>query len=321
MPQIIILYLKKAGKLTEGLLFLAGLKVFLPKLFKRQCVRYVCIVVLIAGVFYNNFSMSDTHAAPKGQELEKTLDVDDSEVIPVIEGNLIASKGVLIPEKTEGPTITVSTKGHSPGKDAITHFNLGVYHQKQGNTIKAIEEYENVLNLDPNNAEAHNNLGVIYKEQGDLDKAVEHYQFVLTSNPGMDEVHNNLGVIYYLRGDQKEAVKEYQKALELNPDNLMCRINLGLVYKTQGMDLKAIDTLETVLSVEPFHEEAHYNLAILYEELGHQEMAIWHYTRFVNNAGKGYPDLTERVTRHIKDLKVTSGEVIREFDRMGNPAY
>jgi hypothetical protein len=66
------------------------------------------------------------------------------------------------------------------------------------------------------------------------------------------------------------------------------------------------------LSEQPFHAEAHYNLAIIYEELGHLERAIWHYTRFVDNAGKGYPDLTERVTRHIKDLKVTSGEVLRE---------
>ncbi|MHC4322124.1 MAG: hypothetical protein ACYST3_07600, partial [Planctomycetota bacterium] len=66
-------------------------------------------------------------------------------------------------------------------------------------------------------------------------------------------------------------------------------------------------------------------LAILYEELGHLEAAIQHYTRFVNNAGKGYPDLAERVAGHIEDLKVTSFEVVRKEEISvfpgGNQAY
>ncbi len=312
MQQIIVLYLKKTGELAKSLLFFAGLMMLLPKLSARQSVRAVCVAVLIVGAFHLSCNVSDIYAAPETHESEKVLDVDDSEVIPVIEENLIASKGVLISEKIEEPTITVSGEGDSPGEDAIDHFNLGVYHQKQGDTLKAIEEYKYVLKSDPDNAEAHNNLGVIYKEQNDLDKAVEHYQFVVRTNPGMDEAHNNLGIIYYLRGDQMEAAQEYLKALELNPNNLMSRINLGLIYKEQGLKLKAIDTLEDVLSEQPFHTEAHYNLAIIYEELGHLERAVWHYTRFVDNAGKGYTDLTERVTRHIMDLKVTSGDVLRE---------
>lgn len=316
MPQIIILYLKKTGELTKSLLFFAGLMMLLPKLSTRQSVRAVCVAILIVGAFHLSCNVSEIYAVPEIHELEKVLYVDDSEVIPSIKEEIQesakASEWASLPEPTEEPTITVSAEGHSPGKGAIDHFNLGVYHQKQGDTLKAIEEYENVLESDPNNAEAHNNLGVIYKEQGNLDKAVEHYQFVVTTNPGMDEAHNNLGVIYYLRGNRHEAVLEYQKALELNPNNLMSRINLGLIYKAQGLKLKAIDTLETVLSEQPFHTEAHYNLAIIYEELGHLERAIWHYTRFVDNAGKRYPDLTESVTGHIDDLKVTSGEVLRK---------
>lgn len=327
MPQIIVLYLKKTGGLTKSILCFAGLMMLLPMLSTRQSVRVVCVAILIVGAFHLSCNVGEIYAAPEIHELEKVLDVDDSEVMPVIEENLIASKGVLISERIEEPTITVSAEGHSPGKDAIYHFNLGVNHQKQGDTLKAIEEYKYVLKSDPNNAEAHNNLGVIYKEQNDLDKAVEHYQFVVTTNPGMDEAHNNLGVIYHLRGDQREAVQEYLKALELNPNNLMSRINLGLIYKARGLKLKAIDTIEKVLSEQPYHTEAHYNLAIIYEELGHQERAIWHYTRFVDNAGKGYPDLTERVTRHIKDLEVSSGEVLRKegigvFPSLrGNQAY
>ena len=273
------LYLKVVKEQFLRCLSVVDLVLFLFELSTKQCVRYVCIAVLIAGISYNNFGMSDTYA-----DVEST-------------GEL---------------AIEVSTETQSPGKDAIYHFHLGVDHQKRGDAIKAIEEYENVLKLDPDNVETHNNLGVVYKEQGDLDKAFEHFQFVVTYSPGMDEVHNNLGVIYYLRGEHEKAMQEYKKALELNHDNLKCLINLGLVYKAQGMKLRTIDTLETILSIEPFQAEAHYNLAILYEELGHLEASILNFTRFVDNAGRDYPELAVRVTEHIEDLKVTSGEVLRQ---------
>ncbi len=315
----------------------------------------IAVTVLIMGAFYLNCGMTDIYAVPEMQELEKILDVDDSEIVPAMKEKLeqigkekqekapdIGSAEVVptkekkiddakatqsiakeeikekvnewipLTEKTEEPSVSVSTQKPQINKEILHNFNLGIYHQKQGDNAKAIEAYEEVLKLDPDNAEIHNNLGIIYKEQENLDKAMEHLLHVVSFNPGMDEAHNNLGLIHYLRGDQRKAVLEYQKAIKLNPDNLISQMNLGLVYKAQGLDKKAIDTIETVLSEDPFHPQAHYNLAILYEELGHLEKALWHYTRFVDNAENDYPALKENVTKHINDLKVTSGEVLRE---------
>ena len=216
--------------------------------------------------------------------------------------------------KSETPAASSSSSAKHPstGKTAAYHFNLGVYYQKQENTKRAVKEYETVLELDANNAEALNNLGVIYRKQNNLDKAIENYQLIVSLNPGMEEAHNNLGVIYYLRGNYREAGSEFRKALEINPDNLKGLINLGLVYKSQGLVKKAIDTLEDVLAEDTFQPEAHYNLAILYEEMGHLESAIWHYTRFMDNADNDYSALIETVIEHIKDLQRFSGDSLGE---------
>lgn len=286
---------------------------------KRLIHNLVPAVVLIMGAFYLNCGMIDIYAAPE---------IQGSEVVPTKEkttNNTKATQSIAkekvkekvnewapLTEKTEELSVSVSTRKPQIDKKILHNFNLGIYHQKQGNNTKAIEAYEKVLKLDPDNAEVSNNLGIIYKEQDDLDKAMEHFQHVVSFNPGMDEAHNNLGLIYYLKGNQRGAMSEFRKALELNPDNLMSQINLGLVYKAQGLDRKAIDTLEEVLSIEPFHSEAHYNLAIFYEGLGHLERAAWHYTRFVDNAGASYVNLTRKVSEHIKELKVASGEVLRD---------
>ncbi len=128
----------------------------------------------------------------------------------------------------------------------------------------------------------------------------------------MEEAHNNLGVIYYLKGNYREAGLEFRKTLEINPNNLKGLINIGLVYKSQGLVKKAIDTMEDVLAEDIFQPEAHYNLAILYEEMGHLESAIWHYTRFMDNADNNYSALIATVSGHIKDLQRFSGDSLGE---------
>lgn len=271
-----------------------GLMLSIPESKTKKFSGYVNIFTVIAVILHLGCNISRTYGDPENQELKKSATVINKENNP---GR---------PEHFGIPSVSSSSENPSVDK-TVYHFNLGVYYQKQGDMARAISEYEAVLKLDSNNAEAHNNLGVIYREQNELDKAVEHYQFVVSLNPGMEETHNNLGVIYYLRGNYREAAEEYRKALELNPNNLKSLINLGLVYKTQGLTKKAIEVLEDVLAEDSFLPEAHYNLAILYEEMGHQEMAIWRFTLFLKNAGNDYSELRGIVKEHIKDLQRSSG--------------
>ncbi|MFQ5685657.1 MAG: tetratricopeptide repeat protein [Candidatus Scalindua sp.] len=270
----------------------------IKKYYTKLLTRPVIIIVMIAVILHLDCNINSVHAATEKQVLEKAVNSRE---------NNLEESG-----KSEIPAASSSTENQSIEKRVVYHFNLGAYYQKQGNITRAVKEYETVLGLDPNNAEALNNLGVIYREQNDLDKAAEHYQLVVSLNPGMEEAHNNLGVIYYLRSNYREAGLEFRKALEINPDNLKSVINIGLVYKTQGLIKKAIETLEGVLTEDNFQPEAHYNLAILYEEMGHLEMALWHYTRFIDNADRDYSALIETVSEHIKDLQRFSGDSLRE---------
>jgi len=299
MQQIINrLYTKILNGLKDNLLFITGFIPFLPESSRiKLFTMLVNVTVIIAIILHLDCNISSVSSAPEILELKKHVSS---------RGNNLEGSG-----KLEIPAVSSSTENPSIDKTGY-HFNLGVYYQKLGNIANAIKEYEAVLILDPNNAEAHNNLGVIYREQNELDRAAEHYQLVVSLNPGMEEAHNNLGVIYYLKGSFRDAGAEYRKALELNPGNLKSLINIGLVYKSQGLTKKAIEVMEDVLKEDTFQTEAHYNLAILYEEMGHQEMAIWHYTLFLKNAGSDYSELKEVVKTHIKELRISSGDLLRE---------
>ncbi len=275
-----------------------ALKKLIPNSPEQQMtslVRHVSILLVFTAILHLGSNIRNICADPTNQQLKEAANnkVNNSET-----------------GEPEIPAVTSSSEDPSMDQ-TVYHFNLGVYYQKLGKTANAIKEYNAVLKLDPDNAEAHNNLGVIYREQNELDKAAEHYQFVVSLNPGMEEAHNNLGVIYYIRGNFREAGAAYRKALELNPNNLKSLINIGLVYKSQGQTKKAIEVMEDVLAVDTFQAEAHYNLAILYEEMGHQEMATWHYTLFLRNADNEYSELKEIVKEHVKELRISSGNVLR----------
>lgn len=70
--------------------------------------------------------------------------------------------------------------------DASAYFTYANLFDKQGNTEKAIENWQKAIELSPNYAEAHFNLGVGYFKQQKMDKAREYWEKVLLMRPDSD---------------------------------------------------------------------------------------------------------------------------------------
>ena len=62
--------------------------------------------------------------------------------------------------------------------DIQSLFNLGVIAMQQGKITAAIEYYQRVLSIDPENFDAHNNLGAAYLYTKNREGALKHYQKV-----------------------------------------------------------------------------------------------------------------------------------------------
>lgn len=69
-------------------------------------------------------------------------------------------------------------------ENADMHYNLGTIFLQNKQYKEAIREYEQVLELRPNDPETHYNLGVLYDDYvRDREKALYHYQKYLSVNP------------------------------------------------------------------------------------------------------------------------------------------
>ena len=86
----------------------------------------------------------------------------------------------------------------------------------KGELPAAIQEFQTVVKLKPDYADAYVNLGVLYAMQRKLDQAEQAYEEAIRLRPMMAEAYYNLGVFYEFHlKDTVRALASYKKYLEL----------------------------------------------------------------------------------------------------------
>ena len=88
--------------------------------------------------------------------------------------------------------------------------NVGVY-LGEDQEEKAIARYEDLLEVNPNQAQPHMLLGIIYEKQKRYDKSEAHYRSALEVNPGFAAANN---LAFYL-ADQNKEIDEALRLLFL----------------------------------------------------------------------------------------------------------
>jgi tetratricopeptide (TPR) repeat protein len=80
----------------------------------------------------------------------------------------------------------------------------------------AIQEFQKVVKLKPDYADAFVNLGVLYSTQKKFDQAEQAYEEAIRLKPTMAEAYYNLGVFYEFHlKDTTRALAIYKKYLEV----------------------------------------------------------------------------------------------------------
>lgn len=85
------------------------------------------------------------------------------------------------------------------------YFTEADVYLKYGLTVKAVEQLQQILSIDPDNTQAHDQLKSIYKSEGETDKALEEC-FIL-----MD--------LYRKRGEPQARASVLEEAREINPED------------------------------------------------------------------------------------------------------
>jgi len=141
--------------------------------------------------------------------------------------------------------------------------------------------YRQLLEVDPNNADALHLLGLVVHQSGSAGQAVELIGKAILLNPSAAYFHNNLGNVLQDQGSFGEAVAAYRRAIELTPDFAVAHNNLGNALKAQGKLEEAVTAYEQALRLDPNLAETWSNLANTWQQQGQSTKAIAAFRRAI----------------------------------------
>lgn len=95
------------------------------------------------------------------------------------------------------------------------YFNLAIVYDRIKDFDNSIKAFQEVLKLNPQNADAYNYIGYTYAEQGrNLDEAYNLILKALEIEKDNGYFIDSLGWVYYKKGMYEKALKELLRAME-----------------------------------------------------------------------------------------------------------
>ena len=89
--------------------------------------------------------------------------------------------------------------------NTVELIQQALIHHKTGRLKEAEQIYRQVLNLEPNNADAYCNLGAVLDDQERLDEAITCYKRVTSIKPNYTEACHNLSLLELLEHNFKSG--------------------------------------------------------------------------------------------------------------------
>jgi len=206
---------------------------------------------------------------------------------------------------------------------------LGKAYQAMGKYENAIQEYQHVLQIDPENYYATRYLAITLEESGMIIEAESTYKLAIKLRKSFWGGYNDLGVFYYYNGRNSDAEKMFRQTIELMPDHVFALTNLiGVYFLLEKSDL-AREMFDRAIAIKPdavmysnmatveFYEGLYANAVTLYEEaikLGEENSTIFgnladSYRYATGDSEKAQQAYRDAIRLGEKELAIYPGDV------------
>ena len=142
----------------------------------------------------------------------------------------------------------------------LSYFNLGASYASLSRFDEAIKAYEKSIEILPNYLDARNNLALCFSNTGKLEAAINMFLSIINIDKNYHSAHVNCGNAFLKRGNLDRAISAFQSAIRIRPDDPSNYNNLGNALKAKGEILKAINAYSKAVHIDSEHPEAIYNL-------------------------------------------------------------
>lgn len=170
---------------------------------------------------------------------------------------------------------------------------------------RALENYEQALNSDPNFAAAHFGRGQLFADQGEDARAIDDFMAALEHAPEdmRTDIHEHLGWSYFHLHEYQRALEHFSAVIELlrDPEHTVeAHFGLGSAFLERGDFPQAVREFEQVIAINPDFTAAYRGLAQALEAGGNLEAALSFYHQYLERSGD---QAEEWVISRIRDLE------------------
>ncbi len=204
----------------------------------------------------------------------------EQEFLKVLKGNYdYLTSGLLLKEVTEKKTATKDYFRKKCGKlieeanisleksyNIDNHLGLGILYSLNGESGKAIEIFQDVLQQNERYIDVHILLAGEYEQNNLIENAITELQTLRQVDTGNFAVFNKLAKLYYNHGMYKECADVMEEGLKLSVINSNYYFNLGNVYCMLGDPKNSLKHYLTAVKIEPDFADACYNIANIYQK-------------------------------------------------------
>ncbi|CAN8063290.1 unnamed protein product [Agarophyton chilense] len=173
----------------------------------------------------------------------------------------------------------------SAAKEAVW-FRIGVLQSNMRDRERALNAFERVLAVNPNNVPAMTQAGAVLAKKECYHEAIGYLQRAITADDSCGETWAVLAHCYVMTEDLQKAYQAYQSALS-NMPNPRCPnlwYGIGLLYDRYGSLDNALEAFLAVLSISPDFErvdEVCFCIGIIYKEQQKFDEALKYFNRVV----------------------------------------
>ncbi len=153
------------------------------------------------------------------------------------------------------------------------HLLLGRLYRLNNDLQKAESEFKTAAKLEPDSEEAVTTLAYLYNELGDTARAAQ----VLSSVPKTQrsaKLYSALGYTYEQQKQYKDAIEAYRHAIELDRDNLDAIRGLAQNLLNDGQADAALEQYKVIADANPEDAQTYVRIAEIYRKQGKFDLAL-----------------------------------------------
>jgi cellulose synthase operon protein C len=178
-------------------------------------------------------------------------------------------------------------------KNSEALVKLGMVRNQRGATDQALQTYLDGSKIDPKEITFYLLAGGIYESKQDWDHAKQQYQKVLEIQPENPLASNNLAYVMLQQGGNVDiAFRMAQTARRQLPDNANSADTLGWAFYHKHVYTSAINLFKEAVKKEPDNALFNYHLGLAYAKTGQAGLAKQQLDRVVK-IKPNFPDVDE----------------------------